>query len=489
MALIQCPECNNMISDSARKCPRCGYRLKRKKLDIVKFTDLFKQISKKKKLLLIVLLIFICVILGVAIYFSPIIPLNQDSLAKVEKINQNISKYSGTVYLIDYDEITGVMSEYDKLSLKEKSNVKDFDKLKRAYDKVKSLKVIYVEKKIEDIKDINLESGQSIDCALKEYYELTDDEKSKVKNYNDLLGKLEKYNKLIVTRTEEAIDTIGTVNLSSINKIKNAENYYASLNDKAKKKVSNSSVLIDARNKYDTLASKRITKLIGNVKTGDLKNKQAIDEAYKLYNSLSSNAKKECKYANVITSLKKELKVNEKKKIKSEKKNKKNSLKIKLKNSLSANFYTEYDEVNKFTGYFPNARPRYMNIRTYVLPYLVKDENGEFYICLRYNYTNEEWVFWDKIVISVDGKNEYKSFDYNDVTRDVTKNVNVVETYSERIYSEDIELLNRIANSKKTIIRFVGKDYTSDMIVSSTDKKAIYDTVQTYELWQEYSGL
>ena len=28
MALINCPECNKEISDSARKCPHCGYPLK-----------------------------------------------------------------------------------------------------------------------------------------------------------------------------------------------------------------------------------------------------------------------------------------------------------------------------------------------------------------------------------------------------------------------------------------------------------------------------
>ena len=29
MALINCPECNQSISDSARKCPSCGYVLKK----------------------------------------------------------------------------------------------------------------------------------------------------------------------------------------------------------------------------------------------------------------------------------------------------------------------------------------------------------------------------------------------------------------------------------------------------------------------------
>ena len=31
MALVICPECNKEISDSVKKCPHCGYKLKKEK--------------------------------------------------------------------------------------------------------------------------------------------------------------------------------------------------------------------------------------------------------------------------------------------------------------------------------------------------------------------------------------------------------------------------------------------------------------------------
>ena len=31
MALINCPECNKKISNSAKNCPNCGYKLKKNK--------------------------------------------------------------------------------------------------------------------------------------------------------------------------------------------------------------------------------------------------------------------------------------------------------------------------------------------------------------------------------------------------------------------------------------------------------------------------
>ena len=46
MALISCPECNREISDTVRKCPNCGYKIKNhrspknkiiEKYDLVRF--------------------------------------------------------------------------------------------------------------------------------------------------------------------------------------------------------------------------------------------------------------------------------------------------------------------------------------------------------------------------------------------------------------------------------------------------------------------
>ena len=33
MALINCPECSNQVSDKAKSCPKCGYRIAKKKVD------------------------------------------------------------------------------------------------------------------------------------------------------------------------------------------------------------------------------------------------------------------------------------------------------------------------------------------------------------------------------------------------------------------------------------------------------------------------
>lgn len=54
MALINCPECNKEISDTNRKCPFCGYILKKD--------------SKRKMLLIIIIVLAVCLAAAVAAY-------------------------------------------------------------------------------------------------------------------------------------------------------------------------------------------------------------------------------------------------------------------------------------------------------------------------------------------------------------------------------------------------------------------------------------
>ena len=64
MALFFCPECNREISDQAKSCPYCGYKLPKPK------KDLSTQSKKKIKLLIGILLSVVCIILFF-FFFSP----------------------------------------------------------------------------------------------------------------------------------------------------------------------------------------------------------------------------------------------------------------------------------------------------------------------------------------------------------------------------------------------------------------------------------
>ena len=75
---------------------------------------------------------------------------------------------------------------------------------------------------------------------------------------------------------------------------------------------------------------------------------------------------------------------------------------------------------------------------------------------------------------------------YGDTVRDNSGGV-VWEWYDECLNynaamdSARIQMLQAIANSKQTIIRFQGDDYHYDLSVTNTDKQMIRDTLVLYE--------
>lgn len=50
------------------------------------------------------------------------------------------------------------------------------------------------------------------------------------------------------------------------------------------------------------------------------------------------------------------------------------------------------------------------------------------------------------------------------------------------ISDRDIKLLRDIANSEETIVRFEGDDYRKDYTIPSSDKKAIREVLEAYDL-------
>ncbi len=96
MALINCPECNKEISDTVKKCPGCGYRLKKKK---EKKASKFFKTKKQKKVFVVLMTVFIAALLGVGGFLGYryyLVPLNQYNeamaLVKDNKFDKAIVK-------------------------------------------------------------------------------------------------------------------------------------------------------------------------------------------------------------------------------------------------------------------------------------------------------------------------------------------------------------------------------------------------------------
>ena len=117
------------------------------------------------------------------------------------------------------------------------------------------------------------------------------------------------------------------------------------------------------------------------------------------------------------------------------------------------------------------------------MPYICTNlKTGEFVsLRIQANYTGDDWLFWEKLTINIDGENTYKNANYSDINRDNDYG-DVWETYDYNATDLDVELLRKIVQSKKTIVRFEGKHYYKDVEVTAADKQGIKQMLTAYDI-------
>ena len=149
-------------------------------------------------------------------------------------------------------------------------------------------------------------------------------------------------------------------------------------------------------------------------------------------------------------------------------------------------FRTKYDQVQGITWYYPSSAPKYVNTRCAVYPYIGKYDSGKLYMRVNFNYTGDQWVFFDGVIVSIDGSNYTLPNDAGEYSRDhqggeVYEQLDIsVDAYGTN-YEQAMELmLPLIAGSEQTIVRFQG-DRQYDLTVSQADKDGILDILYGYE--------
>ena len=87
-------------------------------------------------------------------------------------------------------------------------------------------------------------------------------------------------------------------------------------------------------------------------------------------------------------------------------------------------------------------------------------------------YAGSDWVFFEKMVVNVDGRVFNLEFSYFEVERD-NGSGGVWEWIDFVPSSENTMMLKLIADSKSTIVRFEGETYKNDRELTAKEKKAI----------------
>lgn len=319
-------------------------------------------------------------------------------------------------------------------------------------------------------KDISLSEKSKINSVLKQYNDLSDKQKKKVKNHKTLEKAQKSLNKLEIDEAEKAIEAIGTVTENSGDAIANARKLYTELPDELKEKVKGKEKLDNAQKEYEKINAEKVIKLIDNLGEISLDSKDKIEEIEKIYKGLPAESKKLVTNYAAYTA----------------KKDKYDALVItdrqsKFKAALSK-LKSKYDKVEQCTWYNCSTKPKYINDRSYFLPYLRYNDDGSMRMRIRAVCVNDEWIFWDTYKFLIDGKTYTKSFSYFQLERDVnTRNNWEYADYLCR--DEDVALLRILANSDSAVIRFRGDAHQKDVTISAADKAAIRDLLAAYDAY------
>lgn len=147
-----------------------------------------------------------------------------------------------------------------------------------------------------------------------------------------------------------------------------------------------------------------------------------------------------------------------------------------------SNFKVSTDKIENDSTYLSKKTPKYYDVRCFISCFL-RIKNNYPTLVVVYNYTDDDWVFTDKITLLIDGQK------YEKTAFEVSRQVgwgDVTELCFEQLPtaismdSEEIALLSAIANSEETIIRFSGSEGNHDYTVKQTDKDALKETLAFY---------
>lgn len=440
---MKCPKCGKVVLEG-KFCPECGEKLLLNESNIEdKEENEIKLESENTK--------------------EPISANIETSHSAKDKGKRNVKPFVLTGILIALVLIAVLSTKYVKdtsLSPSEKAEVASM---------IESIN------KLPD--DVKANDEGEIKKISNNYILLNDNQKKKVKNRKKLHKAEKVIEEIKVNEVIEAINKIGNVTEESGDNLSAAQKKYDALSDSLKKSVSNYDKLISSQHEYNNLFAEKIVSQINNLGKISLSSETIIKEIRDSYDDLSPEAQALVTNYDSFAEAEKEF-------IELKKKESKKDYEKSLKD-----YRIESDSIRGYTWYYPKAFPNYTNTRSFFLPYLCTDIKTKEIVSLqiRANYykSGARWLFIGKITVNVDDENYY----YNPTVLNVTRDSNYPdywEYYDFSASDEDIEMLRKISKSKKTIVRFEGTNKYHDVELSESDKNAIKQIINTYDLYNYF---
>jgi hypothetical protein len=146
---------------------------------------------------------------------------------------------------------------------------------------------------------------------------------------------------------------------------------------------------------------------------------------------------------------------------------------------LDANLVKRTDEIKGVTWVSHKAVPVLDNYMS--LYFGVKDGSAAAYpLRMKFNYYADSWLFVQSVTIKADEQ----VFDLGKINFDRDNAAGSIWEWSDSPV-DDMAMLNKILSAKKVIIRYDGRQYYHDFVLSESQKTAMKETLLA---WQRYGG-
>jgi hypothetical protein len=138
----------------------------------------------------------------------------------------------------------------------------------------------------------------------------------------------------------------------------------------------------------------------------------------------------------------------------------------------------KYDDVQDITWYYYKSTPiRNNNKNIHIYFGKVKDKIP--YLRLKITYSASKWLFIESYDIKTDDDTYNIQASFNEVERDNDYN-GIWEWYDTTVDDKTIDIINSIISSKNSKIRYHGRQYIFDRIISNSEKNAMKNSLDAY---------
>ena len=331
----------------------------------------------------------------------------------------------------------------------------------------KSEAVLAVEDQITALGAITLESDTLITSAEKAWQTLTEDEKSQIENYEVLTAARNTYDQLVLQDAADKIDQeilkIEDMKSGKPDAVKAVKKLYEKAAPEVQSLVTHKDMIDTYLSKMDELKAEEAECLISEIGEVTLESTDRIIAAKKAYYSLAANLKGTVSNAETLNTAEAAF--------------------MTLAENTTDEILSRMHCLNNqyFSEDLPWADENSISAteQCFFTAYLVSQDHSMKPHILA-NYTGDNWVFFNQILIATDEKQYTLAVNPFNVKRDDSRE-SIWEQLDITAAESDMDMLRDIVNSHKTVVTFKGYKYEAEYSVSDTDRNGIADVLKVYD--------